>query len=142
MNLIISLRSSLLLVLVLSLCLRANAFTTTRHGFKSSSSLKKQRFIKASAAQSASRTAAFGGRYFSSHSNEDVDRDSTTAKTLTPVAVQVLKTMMTASIISIATIASIFTTDVASVSAANVDHLNGKLKFNIFQRMMIKSKDD
>lgn len=139
MKLIISVRSSLLFISVLSLCLRANAFTVTRHGSKSASSLNKQRFITASAAQSASRSAVFGRRHFSSHSNEDVDRDSNTAKTLTPVAVQVFKTMMMASIISTA---SILTTDIASVSAANFDHLNGKHKIKIFQRLMMKSKGD
>ena len=121
---IIYLRPSLLIVSVLLLCLRANAFTMTRQGRESSAMLIQQRFIKGSATQSVSRTGAFNGRHFSSHSNEDVSRDNTIPTKLSPVATQLLKTMMLASIISIG---SIFAADVASVSATSTDHLNGTL---------------
>ena len=70
-----------------------------------------------------SRISLFGSRQGMDNLNHDIETvTGCDEKALTRTGIQLLKTMMIASVISFG---SAFTTDVASVSAATNDHMNG-----------------
>jgi hypothetical protein len=123
MNLSINLRSSLVIIFVMSFSVYTNAFTLTSPAHQPLSNVNNQRFIEASRVQTKPSTKLFGVRKSTNSLNEDMHMANKCSEdTSAPAVLQLLRTMMMASMIAIG---SAFATDVASVSAAPIDCTNG-----------------
>ena len=115
MQLFINIRSLLLAFCMLTFYVHTNAFTLTT----------TPRCIGTSTMPATSRISLFGSRQCMDNLNHDIETATgCDEKALTRTGIQLLKTMMIASVIAFG---SAFTTDVAPVSAATNDHMNGTL---------------
>ena len=137
MKLLFSLRSSLLIVSVLSSSLHTNAFTLTSPLHQSTSGLNNQRLIKAvSRKQSTPMNEESVVRQISKNDDEDVNMNTKCDEnTLALAGAKLVRNMVLASIVAIG---SSFVTDVALVSAVTTDHINGTLLIPFYKIFIMK----